>query len=180
MQYLLHSYLCRRRHKVALIAEQNLIFCPRFLRRKTSAEWRITMQVDTINSVSSKSADKDYDSVAGSVQSTPVLTTDAGSVQKVVSADTSVDTGAQGEENGPQSKDPSANTIHSVVSEANQKMRMSKTRCEYSYDEPTKRVSIKVYDKDTDELIREVPPEKSLEMLQKMWELAGIIVDEKR
>ncbi len=77
-------------------------------------------------------------------------------------------------------KSPSQNTIESVMYEANQKMRMTKTRCEYSYDEPTKRVSIKVFDENTDELIREVPPEKSLEMLQKMWELAGIIVDEKR
>ena len=33
---------------------------------------------------------------------------------------------------------------------------------------------------ETDKLIREVPPEKSLEALQKIWELAGIIVDEKR
>ena len=58
--------------------------------------------------------------------------------------------------------------------------RMVSTRCEYSYDEATKRVSIKVFDKTSDKLIREVPPEESLEMLQKMWELAGLIVDEKR
>ncbi len=77
-------------------------------------------------------------------------------------------------------KDPTKATIDSVMSEANQKMKMTKTRCEYSYDEPTKRVSIKVFDEESGEVIREVPPEKSLEMLQKMWELAGIIVDEKR
>ena len=53
-------------------------------------------------------------------------------------------------------------------------------RGQYSYDEATKRVSIKVFDKTSDKLIREVPPEESLEMLQKMWELAGLIVDEKR
>ena len=40
--------------------------------------------------------------------------------------------------------------------------------------------AIKVFDKTSDKLIREVPPEESLEMLQKMWELAGLIVDEKR
>lgn len=75
-------------------------------------------------------------------------------------------------------KDPTMNSIDSAFSSANSKL--SKTRCEYSYDEDTKRVSIKVYDKDSDELIREVPPEKSLEMLQRIWELAGIMVDEKR
>ncbi len=73
---------------------------------------------------------------------------------------------------------PTRKSVESAMSEANRKL--NKTRCEYSYDEPTKRVSIKVYDKETDELIREVPPEKSLEMLQKMWELAGLIVDERR
>lgn len=75
-------------------------------------------------------------------------------------------------------KDPTMNSIDSAFSSANSKL--AKTRCEYSYDENTKRVSIKVYDKDSDELIREVPPEKSLEMLQRIWELAGIMVDEKR
>mgnify|MGYP003097892935 CR=1 FL=1 len=74
-------------------------------------------------------------------------------------------------------KDPAKSTIDSAVSSANN--RMVSTRCEYSYDEATKRVSIKVFDKTSDKLIREVPPEESLEMLQKMWELAGLIVDEK-
>ena len=52
--------------------------------------------------------------------------------------------------------------------------------CEYSYHKETNRVSIKVLNADTDEVIREIPPEKSLDMLQKMWEMAGILVDEKR
>lgn len=76
-------------------------------------------------------------------------------------------------------KDPTKTTIDSAFSDMNSKIRQSRTRCEYSYDEPTKRISIKVYDEDTDELIREVPPEESLEVLQKVWELAGIIVDKK-
>ena len=45
----------------------------------------------------------------------------------------------------------------------------------------TKRqIVFKVINEDTDEVIREIPPEKSLDMLQKMWEMAGILVDEKR
>ncbi len=40
--YFSHGYLCRRRHKVALIVESNLKFDPRFLRRKeSSVEWRL-------------------------------------------------------------------------------------------------------------------------------------------
>ena len=61
----------------------------------------------------------------------------------------------------------------------NKKLKMQRTRCEYNYDEETKRVSIKVYDKDTDELVLEAPPEETLEAIKKAWELAGIIVDKK-
>lgn len=57
--------------------------------------------------------------------------------------------GGETEQSG--AKDPTQKTIDAMMSEANQKL--SKTRCEYSYDEPTRRVSIKVYDKETDQLI---------------------------
>lgn len=73
---------------------------------------------------------------------------------------------------------PSEATISDAVSSANRKM--VRTRCDYSYHKETNRVSIKVFDADTDEVIREIPPEKSLDMLQKMWEMAGILVDERR
>lgn len=136
------------------------------------------MQIETLGSVK-RSTEGDFDT-AKPVESTVVSSDSYSSVPTVERAEAG---GSAGEalnrdEDSENQKNPTQNTIASVMSEANQ--RMSKTRCEYSYDEPTKRVSIKVYDKETDELIREVPPEKSLEMLQRMWELAGIIVDEKR
>lgn len=68
--------------------------------------------------------------------------------------------------------------IKDAVSQANQKIRKG-TSLEFSYHEETKRVSIQIIDKETKELVREIPPEKTLDMLQKMWELAGILVDEK-
>lgn len=68
--------------------------------------------------------------------------------------------------------------IKSAINVANNKVH--RTTCEFSYHEATKRVSIKVKDKETDEIIREIPPEEALEMLQKMWEMAGILVDERR
>ena len=69
-------------------------------------------------------------------------------------------------------------SINDAVSKANR--NMDKVRCEYSYHKETNRVSIRVIDEATKEVIREIPPEKSLDMLQKMWEMAGILVDEKR
>lgn len=74
-------------------------------------------------------------------------------------------------------KEPAISTIDSAISSIN--AQMSKTRCAYAYDEEAKRITIKVYDEETDELIREVPPEKSLEVLKKVWEMAGIMIDEK-
>ena len=70
--------------------------------------------------------------------------------------------------------------IKNAVDHANKTMRHAKTKCEFSYHEETNRVSIKVIDEETEEVIREIPPEETLEMLSKMWELAGLMVDEKR
>lgn len=75
-----------------------------------------------------------------------------------------------------------ANRVKEAVSQANNRLKQkhASTKCEFSYHEPTGRISIKVMDKETDEVIREIPPEETLEMVEKMWELAGIIVDEHR
>lgn len=50
----------------------------------------------------------------------------------------------------------------------------------FGIHEATNRVTIKIVDKDTKEVIKELPPEKTLDMIAKVWELAGILVDEKR
>jgi flagellar protein FlaG len=70
--------------------------------------------------------------------------------------------------------------IKDAITKANNKLKGHRTRCEFSYHEETKRVSIKVLDKDTQEVIREIPPEETLEMIERMWELAGLLIDEKR
>ena len=70
--------------------------------------------------------------------------------------------------------------IKNAIELANQKMKVQRTNCEFAYHEETRRVSIKVVDKDTKEIIKEIPPEKTLDMIEKIWELAGILLDEKR
>ncbi len=118
------------------------------------------------------------------VKSTNLRTTDAVSVpvernisvEQVMPIETSVSNDSQEEHNAA----PDEQRIRTAVKHANTQMKHAKTRCEFSYHEPTKRVSIKVIDKDTQEIIREIPPEETLEMVEKMWELAGILVDERR
>lgn len=57
---------------------------------------------------------------------------------------------------------------------------MHHTQLSFKYHEDTNRISITVTDSDTDEVIREIPLEKTLDMLAKAWEMAGLLVDERR
>lgn len=50
----------------------------------------------------------------------------------------------------------------------------------FGIHEATNRLTIKIVDKDTKEVIKELPPEKTLDMIAKVWEIAGILIDEKR
>lgn len=50
----------------------------------------------------------------------------------------------------------------------------------FGIHEDTNRVTIKIIDKGTKEVLKEFPPEKTLDMIAKVWEVAGILIDEKR
>ncbi len=50
----------------------------------------------------------------------------------------------------------------------------------FGIHDKTNRVTIKIVDKSTKEVIKELPPEKTLDMIAKVWEMAGLMVDEKR
>lgn len=58
--------------------------------------------------------------------------------------------------------------------------KMSHSEAVYGFHEDTNRVIIKIIDKETKETIKEIPPEKTLDMIAKVWEIAGIMVDERR
>lgn len=51
---------------------------------------------------------------------------------------------------------------------------------QFGVHEATNRITVKIVDKDTKKVIREVPAEKTLDMIAKAWEMAGILIDEKR
>lgn len=57
---------------------------------------------------------------------------------------------------------------------------MSNSEAVFGIHEKTNRVTIKIVDKETKKVIKELPPEKTLDMIAKVWEMAGILVDEKR
>ncbi|MGE5473234.1 MAG: flagellar protein FlaG [Ignavibacteriales bacterium] len=67
-----------------------------------------------------------------------------------------------------------------AIERANKAIVGAKTEFKFSIHDTTHEISVKVLDKDSGEIIREIPPEKILDMVARMWEMAGIIVDEKR
>jgi flagellar protein FlaG len=62
--------------------------------------------------------------------------------------------------------------------EVNKRLAFMLKEMEYSYHKPTRSIVVKVFNSETKEVVREIPPQKALDALVKMWELAGILVDE--
>ena len=89
---------------------------------------------------------------------------------KEVSADTSANNA------GIQQTEDSA--IKKAVEEINKKSKNSEAK--FGFHDDTNRVTIKIVDKETQKVIKEFPPEKTLDMIARVWEMAGLMVDEKR
>lgn len=69
--------------------------------------------------------------------------------------------------------------VKEAIEKLNSDMRFKRTGCEFTYHEECNRVSIKLYDTNTKEVIREIPSEDTIRMLEKLNELAGLMIDEK-
>jgi flagellar protein FlaG len=69
--------------------------------------------------------------------------------------------------------------ISKAIANINQKMTAN-TEAVFGFHDKTNRVTIKIVDKDTKKVVKEFPPEKTLDMIAKAWELAGIMVDERK
>lgn len=67
-----------------------------------------------------------------------------------------------------------------LIERTNKALTGGNRNFEFSIHEATKEIVVKVIDTDTNEVIREIPNQKILDMVAKMWELAGIFVDERR
>lgn len=67
-----------------------------------------------------------------------------------------------------------------LIERANKALSGGSRSFEFSIHEATNQIMVKVIDNETHEIIREIPNEKILDMVAKMWEMAGIFVDERR
>jgi len=70
--------------------------------------------------------------------------------------------------------------VSEAVEKVNRALEGTNRVFQYSVHEGTKDIMIKVIDETTKEVIREIPPEKILDMVASMLEMAGLIVDERR
>lgn len=69
--------------------------------------------------------------------------------------------------------------LKKMIAEMNKKINKSNEEAVFGVHEETNRIIIKIQDKDTKEVIKEFPPEKTLDMIARLWEMAGILVDER-
>lgn len=80
--------------------------------------------------------------------------------------------------NGTEERAVSDKQLKKAVNDLNKQLTNSEAI--FGIHEKTNRVTIKIVDKSTKEVIKEYPPEQTLDMIAKVWEIAGILVDEKR
>ena len=88
--------------------------------------------------------------------------------------------GENGGQSQQQEQQPSASAeaVKKAVEEMNKKMANSVAQ--FGIHEETNHITIKIVDKETKKVIKELPPEKTLDMIARVWEMAGILVDEKK
>ena len=67
--------------------------------------------------------------------------------------------------------------IRKAVDEINKKAH--NPEAVFGIHDATNRVTIKIVDKDTKKVLKEYPPEKTLDMIATVWEMAGLLVDKK-
>ena len=88
------------------------------------------------------------------------------------------DVSGEGSGQGAPTPEQTKEKIKKAVEEINKKANSSEAV--FGIHEDTNRVTIKIVDKQTKEVIKEFPPDKTLDMISRVWEMAGLMVDEKR
>lgn len=67
--------------------------------------------------------------------------------------------------------------LEDAVNEMNSHLLGVNARFQYRIHEGTERVMVKLVDMETDDVIKEIPPEKMLDMVAEIWKRAGLIID---
>ena len=83
--------------------------------------------------------------------------------------------------NGVSEEEPSQVSLDAIKRTVNELNKANHNNTvQFGVHEATNRMTIKILDKDTRKVIKEFPAEKSLDLIAKALEMAGMLVDEKR
>ena len=67
--------------------------------------------------------------------------------------------------------------VKGAVNKLNKELEKENVHAEYSYYDKLNAITVKIINDETKEVIMELPPEKILDLISKMCELNGVIVD---
>ncbi len=84
-----------------------------------------------------------------------------------------------GQSNHPGKQEFSNEFIERQIQKLNKVMFGTDKHFEFSVHKKTNQILVKVIDNDTKEVIKELPPEKILDIVAKIEEMVGVLVDEK-
>ena len=81
--------------------------------------------------------------------------------------------------NNKKEKQVSTVELNSAVDKANKVLFKNNSHLQFRIHEKTNEVMVKIIDDETGDVLKEIPPEKMLDFVAKLWEIAGILVDKK-
>ena len=76
-------------------------------------------------------------------------------------------------------KNISKEDIEDITKKLIKTMKAFDIELQFEVYKPTNDIMVKIYDSKTKKVIREIPPKKVLDMVAKMLEMVGLLVDEK-
>jgi len=86
---------------------------------------------------------------------------------------------ANGQQEQELQAQPTTTTVQEAVDDINKVLHYLNERLEFSVHEATNRIMVRVLDRETEEVLREIPPEQILDLVAKLQELVGLLVDKR-
>ncbi|KXG76352.1 flagellar protein FlaG [Thermotalea metallivorans] len=74
---------------------------------------------------------------------------------------------------------PKEKQLIEAIEKSNKDLKTFNTSLKFSIHEKTKQIMVKVINNETQEVVREIPPEKILDMVAAMLEKTGLFVDKR-
>nr|WP_242597283.1 flagellar protein FlaG [Desemzia sp. C1] len=70
--------------------------------------------------------------------------------------------------------------LEKAVNKANEHIMGVNTQLQYRIHEGTDRIMVRLIDTESQDVIREIPPEKMLDLVAEIWKRVGLVVDKQK